>query len=104
MPGGRRIVISGMGGELGSLVAALLEREPWVASVTGLDVDPPRRRLHHTEFHRIEPRARRRTVELITGIDPHVVIHVGVYEPHARATPASAIERTEAAATSVLGA
>ena len=34
-----------MGSELGSLVATMLEAEPWVGSLVGIDVDPPRRRL-----------------------------------------------------------
>ena len=72
--GGKRILVSGMGGELGTRVAALLEEQPWVGEVVGVDVDP-----HH-------------------------VVHLGVYEPNARSTPTSAAVRTEAAAVAVLGA
>jgi UDP-glucose 4-epimerase len=93
-----------MGGELGSLVAARLEEESWVAQLVGIDVDPPRRRLHRAEFHRVDPRNRPRIVELITQIDPHVVIHFGVYEPNARATPAEAAAWSKSAALNVLGA
>ena len=47
-----------MGGELGSLVAAKLEAEPWVGALVGIDVDPPRRRLRKAEFHLLQPSQR----------------------------------------------
>ena len=96
--------MSGMGGELGTRVAALLEELPWVGDIVGVDIDPPRGRLRRATFHRIDPRDRRRTVELVTRVDPHVVLHLGVYEPNARARPAGAAQRTASAATAVLGA
>ena len=99
-----RVFVSGMGGELGSLVAAKLEREPWVASVTGCDVDPPRRRLRDATFHLIEPHERTRTAALVQATDPHVIVHVGVYEPGARANPGSAVRRSLDAVAGVLGA
>ena len=74
-----------MGGELGSLVASLLEQEPWVGSLCGIDVDPPRRRLRTAQFHRIEPSDRERIVDVVTTFDPHVLIHLAVWEPDARA-------------------
>jgi len=92
-----------MGGELGSLVAARLEREPWVAAVTGCDVDPPRRRLRDATFHLIEPHERTRTAALVRATDPHVIVHVGVYEPGARANPGSAVHRSRDAVVGVLG-
>ncbi|MBI5089810.1 MAG: hypothetical protein HZB15_13390, partial [Actinobacteria bacterium] len=64
--GGRRVLVSGMGGELGSLVASLLETQDWVGALMGIDVDPPRRRLRRAEFHRVEPAARERIVDLVT--------------------------------------
>lgn len=93
-----------MGGELGSLVASLLEAEPWVGSLVGIDVDPPRRRLRRAEFHRIEPTDRQRIVDVVTAFDPHVLIHLAVWEPDARAGTAHAKEFTAAAATAFLGA
>ena len=74
-----------MGGELGSLVASLLEAEPWVGSILGIDIDPPRRRLHRSEFHLIDPRDRPRIVDLVARFDPHVLVHLAVWEPDARA-------------------
>ncbi|TPW16279.1 MAG: hypothetical protein FD127_205 [Acidimicrobiaceae bacterium] len=79
-----------MGGELGSLVASLLEAEPWVGSLIGIDVDPPRRRLRRAEFHRIEPSNRERIVDVVSAFDPHVLIHLAVWEPDARAGTALA--------------
>ena len=56
-----RILITGMGGELGTRVAQLLEAERWVDALAGMDIDPPRRRLKRADFHRIDPRNRRLT-------------------------------------------
>jgi UDP-glucose 4-epimerase len=100
----KRVLITGMGSELGSHVATRLEAEPWVGAITGIDVDPPRRRLRRATFHRIEPLDRRRTLELVTRADPHVLVHVAVWEPNARADPATAERWTAAAAVNMLGA
>ena len=99
-----RVLISGMGGELGSRVASLLENESWVGSIEGIDADPPRRRLRRTVFHRIVPGQHHRTVKVITDFNPHVVVHIAVWEPHARAATATARSLTDDAATSILGA
>lgn len=101
---GQRLLVSGMGGELGSLVASLLEREPWVGALCGIDVDPPRRRLRRAEFHRIEPADRERIVDVVTRFDPHVLIHLAVWEPDARAGTAHARRFTADATTAFLGA
>jgi UDP-glucose 4-epimerase len=93
-----------MGGELGSLVASLLESEGWVGSLLGIDVDPPRRRLRRAEFHRIEPSDRSRIVDVVTAFDPHVLVHVAVWEPDARAGTAYAKQLTSDAALSLMGA
>ncbi len=93
-----------MGGELGSRVASLLENEPWVGSLEGIDADPPRRRLHRAVFHRIIPGQHDRTVEVITRFNPHVLVHIAVWEPYSRANPATARVLTDDAATSILGA
>jgi len=101
---GKRVFLSGVGGELGTLVASLLEDEPWVGALAGIDADPPRRRLQRTTFHRIHPDEHDRIVETVTAFDPHVLVHVGVWEPDARANPAAAAMLTDQAATSILGA
>ncbi len=101
---GVRVLVSGMGGELGSRVASLLENEPWVGSLEGIDVDPPRRRLRRTVFHRIVPGQHDRTVETIVRFDPHVVVHAAVWEPDVRAGTAEARALTDEAVISILGA
>lgn len=93
-----------MGGELGSRVATLLENEPWVGSLEGIGVDPPRRRLRRTVFHRIVAGEHDRTVSEITRFNPHVVVHIAVWEPYARASAGVARDLTDDAATSILGA
>ena len=101
---GVRVLVSGMGGELGARVAGLLEDEPWVGSLEGIDVVPPRARLRRAVFHRIVPGQHDRTVETVTRFNPHVVVHIAVWEPYSRATPANARQFTDDAATSILGA
>jgi len=102
--GGKRVFISGVGAELGTLVAELLEREDWVGALSGIDADPPRHRLPRTTFHRIHPDHHDRIVDTIISFDPHVLVHVGVWEPDARAGPRQAATLTDHAATSILGA
>ena len=105
MAAGRRVLVSGMGGDLGSRVAALLEHEDWVGELVGIDVDPPRRRLHRgRRSTSSRPVEHDRIVETITAFNPHVVVHISVWEPHSRANPTTARQLTDDAATSILGA
>lgn len=101
---GARVLVSGMGGDLGSRVAVAMEDEEWVGALVGIDADPPRRRLRRAVFHRIDPIDHDRTVETITAFDPHVLVHMSVWEPHSRANPAAARRLTDLAAGSILGA
>jgi len=96
--------MSGVGGELGTQIAAMLEDEDWVGELAGIDADPPRNRLKRTTFHRIHPDEHERIVDTVIAFDPHVLVHVGVWEPDARANPRQARELTDRAATSILGA
>lgn len=93
-----------MGSELGSTVAVLLESEPWVGSLVGIDVDPPRRRLRKAEFHLLQPSQRERIVDVVTKFNPHVVINLSVWEPDARASLEHARQFTADATTAVIGA
>jgi UDP-glucose 4-epimerase len=104
MAAGRRVLVSGMGGDLGSRVAVALEQESWVGELVGIDVDPPRRRLHRATFHLIAPVEHDRIVDTITAFNPHVVVHLSVWEPHSRANPSAARDLTDDSATSILGA
>lgn len=101
---GRRILITGMGSQLGSLVARELEQQPWVDTVVGLDTDPPRRRLDRAEFHRLDPSDVIGTASLVRDVDPHTIVHLGVWEPDARANPRHAEILTQQSAESVFSA
>lgn len=101
---GRRVLVSGMGSELGSLVAQMLESEPWVGRLVGIDIDPPRRRLRRAEFHRLAPADRDRIVDVVTELDPHVVVNLSIWEPDARAPLSIARRFTADSATAVIGA
>ena len=69
---GRRVFVSGVGGELGTLVASLLEAEEWVGALSGIDTDPPRRRLNRTVFHRIHPDEHERIVDTVVAFNPQL--------------------------------
>jgi len=97
-----RVLVTGMGGELGTRVAQLLETDRSVDVVVGTDFDPPRRRLHRVDFHRIDPRSEERLAALVREVDPTVVVHLGVYEPDARCSPAAAIEMSAACTRAVM--
>lgn len=100
-----RVLVTGMGGELGSRVAALLEREPSVDAVGGIDLEPPRRRIaRDTFFARIDPRDRVRTMKVVREFAPTALLHLGVFEPFARATPGDAAEHTISGTVGVLDA
>ena len=73
-------------------------------SLVGIDIDPPRRRLTRADFHRIDPRDRRRIAGVVRDADPTVVVHLGVFEPHARLGPGTARSATSANSLAVLGA
>lgn len=104
MAAGQRVLVSGMGGDLGSRVAELLEQQPWVGSLRGIDVDPPRRRLRRADFHLVPATDHDRIVETVTSFNPHVVVHIAVWEPSSRASPDRARQLTDDSVTSILGA
>ncbi len=99
-----RVLISGMGGEHGTRVAQLLDAAPWVDELVGFDLDPPRSRLRRATFHLIDPTERARAAGLVRFVDPTHVVHLGVYEPWSRSTPAQAERRNALSALHVLGA
>jgi UDP-glucose 4-epimerase len=100
-----RVLVTGMGGDLGTRVALLLEQERRVTAIAGIDVEPPRRRLRpSTTFTRLDPRDRVRMTKVIRDFGPTAVVHLGVFEPHARATPYDAAEQTVAGTVAVTDA
>lgn len=91
----QRVLITGMGGELGTRVAQLLESRDDIGEIQGVDLAPPRRRLRRAVFHRIDPRQRERLRDFVLEYAPTHVVHFGVYEPASRLSPSAAAERTE---------
>jgi UDP-glucose 4-epimerase len=99
-----RVLVTGMGGELGTRVAQLLEAQPDVEHVAGCDFVPPRRRLRRAEFHRIDPRDAERLGGFVEEYAPDAVAHFGVYEPASRMGPREAAERSETCTAVTLAA
>ncbi|MGH9117771.1 MAG: NAD-dependent epimerase/dehydratase family protein [Acidimicrobiales bacterium] len=93
----KRILITGMGSEVGTRVANVLEVDPAV-EIVGFDSDPPRRRVRHADFHRIDPLDRARMRELIHDFNPTELVHLGVFEPNARVGATTAATWTDAVA------
>jgi UDP-glucose 4-epimerase len=94
-----RVLLTGMGSELGTRVTTLLEADPAVDRIVGIDADPPRRRIGRAEFHLLDPVDTADAVELgqvVADADPTVLIHLAVYEPDARLRPHGARVGTEA--------
>lgn len=98
-----RILITGVGGELGSRVAARLESLPEIDEIAGLDIVAPHLHLRRTRVTVVDPRERRLVTAAVTRFQPTAIVHLGIYEPDARSTPRSAEERTAAGTTTVLG-
>ena len=101
---GRRVVVTGIGGELGSRVGALLEEQTWIGEIVGIDANPPRRRLRRTVVHVVEPHQHDAIAQRIVDTNPHVIIHLGVWEPDARLSSHDAQMYTQAFAHAVFEA
>lgn len=99
-----RVLVTGMGGVIGTRVTQMLETRPDVSEIAGCDFMPPRRRLRRATFKRIDPRDRDRLVRFVTDFAPDAVAHVGVYEPDARMGEREAAAATEACTVNALGA
>ena len=101
---GQRVLLTGMGGELGTRVTNALEADPTVDEIVGVDIDPPRGRIPRARFHLADPRDRARTVAVVRDLEPTAVIHLGVYEPGARVSVRDAAGVNDASAIVALGA
>jgi UDP-glucose 4-epimerase len=100
----RRVLVTGMGGHLGTRAAQLLEQLDEVEAIAGCDFVPPRRRLRRAIFKRIDPGDRDKLVAFVTDFEPTAVVHFGVYEPAARMGMARAQASTESCTVAALGA
>ena len=99
-----RVLVTGMGGHLGTRVAQLLEERADVEAVVGFDLAPPRRRLRRATFTRIDPRDRERLIAFVRDFAPTAVAHFGVYEPAARLGVRTAGPASEDCTVNALGA
>jgi UDP-glucose 4-epimerase len=99
-----RVLVTGMGGELGTRVAQLLEAHDDVTEIAGCDLWPPRRRLRRSEFRRIDPRDRDKMTDFVNDFAPDALVHYGVYEPDSRLGGREAAEVSEACTVHVLTA
>jgi UDP-glucose 4-epimerase len=71
---GRRVLITGVGSYLGTLLATRLEREPEVEAVIGIDTRPPKTELERTELHDADIRDPE-IARLIQAAAPDAVVH-----------------------------
>src|SRR5688500_13615537 len=97
-----RVLVTGMGGVLGTRVAQMLEELPEVEEIAGCDFVPPRRRLRRATFKRISLDDRDRLTDFVVA--PDTVAHMGIYEPGARMPNGEAARATEACTVAALGA
>jgi UDP-glucose 4-epimerase len=99
-----RVLVTGMGGELGTRATQLLEELDEVTEIVGCDLWPPRRRLRRSDFRRIDPRDQDKVTTFVEEFAPDAVLHYGVYEPDSRLGPREAAEVSEACTVHVLTA
>jgi UDP-glucose 4-epimerase len=71
---GRRVLITGVGSYLGTLLATRLEREPEVEAVIGIDTRRPKTELERTEIHDADIRDPE-IARLIQAAEPDAVVH-----------------------------
>ena len=76
-----RVLVSGMGGELGTRVAADLAAAPWVTDVLGIDTDPPRAQIGDADFRMVDPLDVEGQADVIRSFEPTAIVHLGVFEP-----------------------
>lgn len=99
-----RVLVTGAASALGYRVATLLEDDRGIDAIAAIDLRPPPRRFRRAESTVIDPRERRRVVTVVRKFAPTAIVHLGIYEPDARSSPALAAERTQTGTLAVLGA
>ena len=100
-----RVLVTGMGGELGTRVAQLLEEQHRGRARSSASTSCRRAAgCAAASSSRIDPRDREKLTDFVTDFAPNAVAHFGVYEPASRVAPRLAAEYTEACTVAALGA
>jgi UDP-glucose 4-epimerase len=71
---GRRVLITGVGGDLGTLLAGRLEEEPDFEAIVGLDTRRPKRAVGRTELIEADVRDER-IGRLVARAEPDTIVH-----------------------------
>ena len=95
-----KVFIAGIGSDLGTHIAHLLETRRDITAIAGIDRYPPRRYLARSEFFLARTYDHEEVADVISSFSPDVIINFGVYEPGARLKLAQAQKAT---ATSTRG-
>ncbi len=99
-----KVFITGIGSDLGTAIAQLLEKRSDVEAIAGVDMFPPRRYLARTKFSISHHDDWLRIGELITDFSPDVIINFGVYEPGARLGLTKARSATQGTSLGIISA
>lgn len=89
-----RVLVTGAGGQLGTRVAALVAADPATEALLCIDVEPPKRRIVGGRFRQVAATDRAKVRAVVRSFEPTAVLHLGIFEPGARATPREATART----------
>jgi len=75
--GGSRVVITGVASHWGTELARVLERDPSISFLAGVDTREPKADLEQTEF--IEADIRNPVISrILPALEPEVVVHCGI--------------------------
>ena len=88
-----RVLVTGAGGELGYRVTSALEADAAIEAIAAIDLVAPARRFRRAQLTVLDPRDRRKLLAAVRRFEPTAIVHLGVYEPDARSSPALAAER-----------
>lgn len=97
-----KIFITGIGSDLGTHIAHLLESRRDVTAIAGIDRYPPRRYLARTEFFLARTYDSQEVADVIAKCSPDVIINFGVYEPGARLSRISAMRATQTSTQGII--
>lgn len=97
-----KVFITGIGSDLGTQIARMLEKRSEVTDIVGVDLYPPRRYLARTQFFMTKHDDSERIAEVIAHTHPDVIINFGLYEPGARLGATRAQEATHASVSGII--